>query len=86
MTKHYRIKFEPNLQQLVFETIRYFVTTHDIIQVVRQNFNIYHREIMVYDGQCMLKNTDLVENGKTYIIKCPPCKRRNLVVNKPYSL
>ena len=83
MTKHYRIKFQPNPQQLLFETIRYFVTTYDIVQVVRQNFNIYHREIMVYDEQRMLKNTDLVDNGKTYIIKCQPCKRHNLVVNKP---
>ena len=83
MTKHYRIRFQPNPQQLLFETIRYFVTTYDIVQVVRQNFNIYHREIMVYDEQRMLKNTDLVDNGKTYIIKCQPCERHNLVVNKP---
>ena len=82
MAKHYRIKFQPNPEQLLFETIQCFTTTHDIIQLVRQNFNIYHREIMVYDEQRMLKNTDLVENGKTYIIKCTPCKKPNLIVNK----
>ena len=82
MVKHYRIKFQPNPEQLLFETIRCFTTTHDIIQLVRQNFNIHHRKIMVYDEQRMLKNTDLVENGKTYIIKCTPCKKPNLIVNK----
>ena len=82
MEKHYRIKFQPNPEQLLFETIRYFATTHDIIQLVRQNFNIFHREIMVYDDQRMLNNTDLVENGKTYIIKCTPPKKSNLIVNK----
>ena len=82
MSKHYRIKFQPYPEQLLFETIRYFTTTHDIIQLVRQNFNIYRREIMVYDEQRMLKNADLVENGKTYIIKCTPCKIPNLILNK----
>ena len=80
---HYRIKFRSNPKQLLFKTLRYFKTVSDIIQTVRENFKIYHRKIMVYDEHgIMLKDTDLVENGKTYIIKCTPPKRVRLIIKK----
>jgi hypothetical protein len=77
---HYCIKFTPNPRQLIFETLRYFVTADDVIQTVRRNFKIVHRKIMVYDERdVMLKGTDPVENGKTYIVKCMPPKRERLI-------
>ena len=78
---NYIIKFRPDPQQLTFETLRYFATARDIIQTVRNIFKIYHRKIMVYDIlSTMLKDTDPVGNGRTYIIKCTPPRRVRLIL------
>ena len=78
---YYSIRFQPDPKQLIFETIRYFVKADDIIQIVRRNFNIFQRKIMVYDERgIMLNDTDPVENGKTYIVKCTPPKRVMLII------
>ena len=78
---HYVIRFQPNPKQLIFETLRYFVTADDIIQTVRRNFKIFHRKVMVFDEHgTMLKETAPVDNGKTYIVKCTPPKRVKLIL------
>ena len=74
---HYIIRFDPNPQQLIFETLRYFVTAGDIIQTVRQNFKIYHRKIMVHEAGRMMKDTDTVQNEKSYIVTCESPKQES---------
>ena len=77
----YKIKFRPNPEYLIFETLSYFTTARDIIQIVRRNFKILHRNIMVYDENgSMLSETDPVDNGSTYTIKCTRSKRRLLIL------
>ena len=77
----YNIKFRPDPGYLIFETLRYFTTVRDIIQIVQRNFKILHRNIMVYDKNgSMLSETDPVKNGNTYMIKCTRPKRKLFIL------
>ena len=78
---HYIIEFSPNPQQLIFKPLKYFVTVEGIIRKVKENFKIYKRKIMVYD-ECgrILNDEDIIENGKSYIVKCESPKQMSLVI------
>ena len=70
---HYRIKFNAAPQEFLFETMSSFVLAKDVITTVRTNFKLFKSQLIIYNERGdKLKETDDIENGRTYVIKRIP--------------
>ena len=64
----YRIKFKGGgSQEYVVETVAGFGSVNDVIDV-RKNFG-FKEELLVYDHYTKLSEDDIVQSGRTFIVR-----------------
>ena len=72
----YRIKFKGGgSQEYVVETVAGFGSVNDVIDVIRKNFG-FKEELLVYDHYTKLSEDDIVQSGRTFIVRRLLKKRR----------
>ena len=65
----YRIKFKGGgSQEYVLETVAGFGLVNDVIEVIRKNFG-FKEELLVYDHYTKLSEDDIVQSGRTFIVR-----------------
>ena len=70
----YRIKGGGS-QEYVVETVAGFGSVNDLIEVIRKNFG-FKEELLVYDHYTKLSEDDIVQSGRTFIVRRLLKKRR----------
>ena len=63
----YRIKGGGS-QEYVVETVAGFGSVNDVIEVIRKNFG-FKEELLVYDHYTKLSEDDIVQSGRTFIVR-----------------
>ena len=84
---YYRIKFKAALEEFIFELTgrekQQHVTVRNIIRTVKENFKIKNVNLVVLNEDCsrVLRETEDIENARTYIIKRIPLERKIKMCN-----
>ena len=72
---HYRIKFKSSTDEFLFTASgKYAVLICDLIQTVKDYFEIHSDLLVYYDNKCtkLLQECEHVQNARTYILKRIP--------------
>ena len=70
----YRIKFKAAPEEYVFELgdVKYKVIVSDVIRVIKDKFKIRNANLVLFDENSAMLETDEIHNARTYIVKRVP--------------
>ena len=75
----YRIRFKAAPEEYIFELgdVKYKMIVKDVIRLIKDTFKIRKANlVLLNDNKIMMKETDEIQNGRTYIVKRIPLENK----------